>query len=116
MIVAPPEPVYPLTIPQDQSLPAMAYQRITGPRETAHDGAVGIAEALFQLTCQAQGYDTAKGLANAVREALIGFDGLMGGESGVTVDGCFVVGELDGYGMVAGVYTVRLDVVIRYRE
>ena len=107
---------YPLTIPQDVSLPSVAYQRLSGPGETAHDGAVGVEGGRFQFTCQAQGYDDVKELANAVREALIGFKGLMGGSGGVLVDGCFVLNELDGYGMVAGVYTVRLDMAIHYRE
>lgn len=108
--------IYPLTIPQDVSLPAIAYQRVSRTGVLAHSGQTGLAEARIQITCQAAGYDTVKDLARAVRLALDGWQGTMGGTGGVEVHEARVVNELDGYGMVAGIYTVRLDVMLWYTE
>ena len=37
--------VYPLLVPQDATLPAIAYQRISGPRDHTHDGPSGVTPA-----------------------------------------------------------------------
>lgn len=108
--------VYPLSIPQDIALPAVAYQRISGPRLVSHDGATELAGARFQITVQDDSYDGAKHLAEAIRRAVGGFRGVMGGGNGVQVDGVWVESELDGYGMTSSIYTVRLDLEMAYRE
>jgi hypothetical protein len=108
--------VYPMVIPQDQSLPAIAYQRVDGGRDTAHDGEVGTAMAVIQITAQAGTYETAKELMDLVKDSLIAFDGTMGGAGGLTVDGIFFGAEFDGYGMSTTHYTVRGTFTIRYRE
>lgn len=108
--------IYPLVIPQDIDLPAIAYQRITGPRFTAHDGATGLAKALIQITSQGSTYSDAKALAAAIRECTVGFKGIMGGQGGIYVDGAFIRSELDGYSQPAESQTVRLDIEFIYRE
>lgn len=110
--------VYPLMIPQEVALPAIAYQRISGMRALAHDGEVGFAEARVQFTCQAESYDGAKDLARGVRLCLAGFNGVMGGSAakGVRVQGVRTENEMDGWGMVAGHWTVRLDMMFWYLE
>jgi len=108
--------IYPLVIPQDIALPAIAYQRISGGRELAHDGEVGFAEARMQFTCQGDSYNSAKAVRKAVRLALAGFNGVMGGGSGVKVQGVRTENEMDGWGMAAETWTVRLDMVFWYLE
>lgn len=109
--------IYPMTIPQDKALPAVAYQRVGGLRVLAHDNSAKLAGGRWQFTCQAESYDTAKDVAAAIRAALHGYRGLMGGVSGVQVDGAQAVSEIDGYGMASTVFTVRLDVeLLVYRE
>ena len=110
--------VYPMVIPQEAALPAIAYQRVSGARELAHDGEVGFAEARLQFTCQAESYDGAKALAKGVRLCLAGFNGVMGGSAalGVRVQGVRTENEMDGWGMVAGHWTVRMDMVFWYLE
>lgn len=110
--------IYPVLIPQDVDMPAIAYQRISGPRDYSHQGA-GLVSARFQITCQATSYSGAKSLAAAVRDALSGFSGTMGaggGGGGVKVQGAFVDNDLDGYGATAQEWTVRLDVIIQHTE
>lgn len=107
---------YPLSIPQDIALPAWAYQRVSGERETAHDGALGMASGRWQITCQAESYDGAKSLAEAIRLCLDGFAGWMGQAPGLRVFGGKIESEIDGYGMTSGIYTVRLDVSMFYKE
>ena len=110
--------IYPMVIPQDVALPAIAYQRISGARALAHDGEVGFADARMQFTCQGSSYNSAKDLARAVRLCLAGFNGVMGGGTGqgVRVQGVRTENEMDGWGMTANGYTVRMDMVFWYLE
>ena len=65
--------IYPLLVPQDATLPAMAYQRISGPRDHSHSGPSGLVTARMQLTYVALSYDGAKSLGEVVRAAMDGF-------------------------------------------
>lgn len=109
--------LYPLTIAQDVALPAAAYQRISGPRKHAHDGPLSVAEGRFQFTCQAATYAAAKSVANAIRQALDGYNGAVTvGEDSLEIEGSFLVNELDGYEFETEAETVRLDYLILYQE
>lgn len=105
---------YPLQIPQDAALPAYAYQRISGPREATQEGASGFALARIQIGCQAETYAEAKALKEAIRLAVDGYQGTMGG--GVTVFGCYVENELDGMPGVNEARVVYIDVLIEYLD
>ena len=105
--------VYPNVIPQDAALPAVAYQRISGPRMHEHAGPAGLANPRFQLTCLAATYAAAKGLATACRLALDDYRGMMGT---VTVTACQCENEADGYSEVTRRHNVRLDVLIWHKE
>ena len=106
--------IYPLVIPQDADLPALAYQRITYSPVREHAGVSDWAAGRFQLTCTAATYAAAVGLATAVRRCLDGFRGVLAG--GVTVAECSVEGQVDGYNEIADTATVRVDVEMLYRE
>jgi hypothetical protein len=108
--------IYPNVIPQDAAMPALAYQRISTVRYMAHDGPTGVAQARFQFTCSAALYSTARSLANAIRVALDGFSGLMGGTNGVVVEAVFVENDFDGYNQAGGEQIVRLDVLVMHQE
>ena len=108
--------IYPNVIPQDVDLPAIAYQVISRPGLMCHDGPSGIAWPRFQITAQADDYDEVVGLINLVRVAFDGFDGVMGGGGGVTVEGCFVKDVRDGWQMATERETRRLDFVIHHQE
>lgn len=105
--------IYPLLVPQDATLPALAYQRISGPRDHSHSGPSGLVFARMQLTYVAASYDGAKSLGEAVRAALDGFSGTMGQ---VTVDACLMDNERDDWAVAFEKPVVRHDYLIWYQE
>ena len=107
--------VYPLLIPLETIRPAIAYQRIAGPRINLHDGPSGLARATIQITCQAPDYSIVKRLINAVRKDLDGYKGLMGGVSGTDVQWCNMISEIDG-DELQDAAIVRADFQFLYRE
>jgi hypothetical protein len=106
--------LYPMVIPQDVDKPAAAFQRISRAGVHTHDiGPDGWATVRMQYTCQATTQLVAKNVAAAIREAL---DGFVGDMEGMTIGGCTVVNEWDGYGESFPQGVVRLDVVFLFRE
>ena len=107
--------IYPNMIPQDAALPALAYQKISGVRNKFHDGP-GYARSRVQMTARAATYASAKTVINAVRVALEGFRGLLGGSTGANVYEISIDGEVDGFDQAAGHSTVRMDLIILHEE
>ncbi len=111
--------IYPLMIPEEASLPAVSYQRLSGVRDMAHSnmtgfpGELGWAFGRIQYTINAETYSEAKGVARAMRKCLNGRRGLMGGMMIHLVE---VENEMDGYNQTSDRKTVRLDVVVYYTE
>src|SRR3990167_11494916 len=101
-----------MTIPQEVSRPAAAYQVISQAEIMDHDGLSKLKTARVQLTCQGNTFEAAKELARMIGSAVRGHKGLMGD---VTVESGEVLNEFDGWGAVGGVYTTRVDVGIMYR-
>ncbi len=62
--------IYPVEIAQGAILPAITYQRITGPKISAMGADTGLTRPLFQVDCWAETYREADDLAEAVRAAL----------------------------------------------
>lgn len=108
--------IYPNVIPQDASLPALAYQVISRPGLMAHDGPPGYAWPRFQFTAQADDFDQVVDLMNKLRIAFDGFSGLMGGVGGVQIEGAFVKQIRDDYQFATSRETRRLDVIIHHIE
>lgn len=86
------ERIYPLRALQTAQQPLVIYQRISATREHSHDGPSGLARQRFQFRCVAGGYGQARQLADAVRGALDGYQGTVGG---VRIDGIVIQNELD---------------------
>lgn len=109
--------IYPQTAPAGAALPAIVYSRISGPRLAAHDGPSGVAHPRFQFDCKATTYAGARGLANAVRVALDGYQGTTGD---VTFQAILVQDEADGYDFEsdasASAYEVYVDAVVWHIE
>lgn len=70
--------VYPLLIPQNAAMPALAYRRVSTVSDEAHGSDPGLEAARFQLDALARTYRDAIALRDAVRLALKGFKGLLG--------------------------------------
>lgn len=105
--------IYPLTIPQDKALPAIAYQVITTTRGYNHAGQSSLAGPYFQITIAAASAAAAEGLAAAVRLALSGYAGTVGT---VVIASIFLENEFDGYSLETAIATVRQDYRITYKE
>lgn len=64
--------LYPVVIPQDKTLPAVAYQKISATRVHTLAGPTNLAHPRVQLTCWALTYAEAKQVIEQVRAALYG--------------------------------------------
>jgi len=105
--------LYPMVVPQDVSLPAVAYQRISGPREPVHEGASGLARARMQFTVLGSTYEGGKDVAEALRGSMDGFSGTMGT---VAVNAAFLENDVDAWGTVFDKAVVRQDYMFWYQE
>lgn len=66
------ERVYPLTLPQGVTLPALWYQQIDDPPELSHSGPAAISHPRVQLTIHAATYAAALAVAAVLRATLHG--------------------------------------------
>ena len=105
--------IYPNKIPQEATLPAVAYQRVSTRRVKAHAAPTGLARVRVQVTCVARTYSEVKGLAVVVRKAL---EGVMGTVGGVTVQGSWLETDADEYGDAEGLHSVRQDFMVWHTE
>lgn len=76
--------VYPIVIPQKKprgpaQTPCVVYETRDVRRQTTYCETGGLVRTTMQLDCYATDYNEAKRLAEAVREALSDFRGLLGG-------------------------------------
>lgn len=109
---------YPREVPVDADFPAWSYFCVSDDELLAHDGPTGFASARIQCdfiakdTGSASAYAVTKTIATAVRNALDGFQGSMGG---VTVDYCKT--ELtDDWAEIHQLPVQRFDVILRYHR
>jgi len=109
--------IYPIVAPAEATLPALVYQRISGPRVMTHDGPSGLAHPRFQFRAVARHYSEAKGLVNALRSAL---DGYHGTTSGVTIDEIAIDNEIDAFypsdDEAADSYEILVDFIVWHHE
>ena len=89
--------IYPKLLPQSPAYPAVVLHLISGGTDHTHDGPDGIAEVRYQIDCLAPTIAAATAAAEAVRVALDGYQGTMGGAGGVLVDSVFLVDSRDDY-------------------
>lgn len=108
--------IYPTVAPQNVTLPAIVYQRISGVREHTHDSAGDLARPRFQFAALATTYSAAKALANAIRVCI---DNYAGTVLGVRIDSIQVQNEIDGFNLATdstSTYTTYVDAVVWHHE
>lgn len=109
--------IYPLYARQTAAKPLVIYQRISSVREHSHDGPSGLARPRFQFRCVANSFSEARGLADAVRGALDGYQGTVGG---VRIDAILFENELDADDVAldaeATAYSVLMDFFVWHGE
>ena len=104
--------LYPVFEPVDSGYPSIAYQFIGGSSGIlAHDGATNIRNDRVQYTITAESYSAAKSVSAAVRAALRGYRGIMGGSF---VYFCDVTADIDGYDSINNLKTIRIDAIFQY--
>lgn len=108
--------LFPDHMPQDTPTPSIAFSRISTGRDMVMSGHCGLTDARFQFNCYSPLHAQARALADAVRLALIGYQGSMGGVSGVTVCGVFPESEFDGYDDNLQLYVVISDYTVQHIE
>jgi len=120
---APTTRIYPLSLPQRPTLPALTYSWISATRIPVMDAPIGMASPRVQVDCWADTYLVAVELFEAVRQRLDGFKGTMG-SPGTLVHGAFLDSERDFYeatveagtGSGRGIYRRSADYLIHYEE
>lgn len=79
--------IYPMRLPQDSTLPAVVYYRMSAGRENDFTGATGLAHPTFRVITWAEEYKEAHTVGTQVRKALDGNSSQWGGSSGVWASG-----------------------------
>ena len=105
--------IYPLILPQNPTLPAVTYQRIDGPRESALSAEMGLAHPRIQVDSWGKTYASAKAVATQVRGALQRWSSEA--TDPVVLD-CLLESDEDGYESDVNIYRVRQDWVCWHRE
>lgn len=88
--------IFPNYLPQEQALPAVMYERASGPRTHSHDGVTGLTDSGMVFHSYAATKGDAKKTTMAIRLALDGFKGSIGGGE-IRVDHVFLEDEDDGW-------------------
>ncbi len=90
--------VYPTTLPEKPTYPAIVYERIGATPVRSHSGFGGLTEARYRLTVLAATPAEAARVAVAVEDALDGFSGFLGHDTdGVETDAIFLDDDSTGY-------------------
>lgn len=105
---------YPSFLPQERSLPALVYSRVSTVRTQTHDGPTGLVDARIQITVHTSTYSAALTLARQVAAALNGYSGLLGT---VAVGNVEIVNEVDlGYRLETTSHQIAVDAIVHYQE
>lgn len=113
--------IYPIKLPQGQTLASIVYTRISGQGDHHMQGPSGLSRPRIQIDCYSLSLDTAAALANLVKERIDGFRGAMlWGENSpaeaIQVQGIFFDSERETYDAVTNLYGVSRDYFVWYEE
>jgi hypothetical protein len=92
--------------------PYIVFQKIDRPGLHSQDGSDNVAYPRFQFSIFADTYGKIKPIALALKTALDGYKGTMGGTGGVVVQGAFYENETDLDPGESGLYGVACDYII----
>lgn len=91
--------IYPIVMPQDVTLPAITYERISGQPVNGLAGYLGMDNARIMINIWATRYDTAKELAEDVHDCL----------NKIRTFRAILVNHMDGFDVDTGLYIVSQD-------
>jgi hypothetical protein len=104
--------IWPTLLPQDPTLPAIVYTRISTPRLYKFEDTF-LPQGRFQFDCYAEEFQEAKNVAADIKAALDLYSGSMGD---YTVETCIIEDEMDIYEPETGRWRSMVEVVIWYLE
>jgi hypothetical protein len=104
--------VYPLLLPQQPTLPAIAYQRISSSHVHSHSGVSGYCTARVQFACYAQSFAEAASLGDKLRAAIDAWAGVQGATS---FAGILLLDERDAFEEEALSFRKDLDFEVQYQ-
>lgn len=90
--------IYPLKIPQNATLPAVAYEVVSAERESAMGADIGIAHFRIQLTIFAKKYSETGQLLDVATQTRAALQRFSGTVAGVEICNIFIENDLDIYG------------------
>lgn len=107
--------VYPLVAPNYVETPYIAYKRVSGPRWRSISGPSGVAQPRIQIDVYDLTYAGAKATAKAVRKALDGYRGVIGG---IVIGGITVSSDHDMIEDTVSpmLYRVNIDIIVTHQE
>lgn len=105
--------IYPIKLPQGITAASIVYQEISGIGDHHMQGPSGLSRVRMQIGAWAQSADAAHALFLAVKEAIDGYQGLMGS---VYVQGVFIDSWRDIDDTVANLRGKVADYMIHYSE
>lgn len=103
---------YPLTIPQNATMPALSYFRVSTVRHSAMGADCGLVTARFQVSVWADSFSSARDVANQVRSALQRWSTT----SGTVIQDIFYLNETDLYDPQVEVHHTACDFEVHYEE
>lgn len=111
--------VYPADAAQGEQLPYVIYEEAEQQRMRTLTGYVNLRSFLLHIDCWGQNRAQAKAVRKAVAASLDGFQGTMGGTSGIDVRGVFHEGqdsdsEVPQHGEEQGPHRLGLDLTVWY--
>lgn len=109
--------IFPLTLPQDSTLPAIVYSMISAVRPVLVDGKTDVPQVTIQFDAISDsptaGYSETKAIAAALIALLGGYRGTV---SGVEILSASIASERDGVEDSGSFYRASVDVRFLFRE
>lgn len=103
---------YPLTLPQNATLPALSYFRVSTVRHSAMGSDCGLVTARFQVSVWADSFSSVRAVANQVRSALQRWSTT----SGTVIQDIFYLNETDLHEPQVEGYHTACDFEVHYEE
>lgn len=100
-------------VKEGDPLPAVAYFRVSTPREESLDGPAGLAWPRFQFSIYGNDYPKVMAVAEVIRLALAGYHGTMGD---MTIREITTEGERDSYDPESLSFHRSIDFIIAHEE
>lgn len=109
--------IYTVKIPQGVKAACIVYSRISGSGIYHMAGPSGLAMSRFQIDAWGLTGDAATALANLIKDRISGYRGVMGtGPAAVTVQGVFMLNELEDYDDAVSMSRMSRDYAIDHEE